>query len=102
MVAGCAFGRRWRSAASTRSRTTGWPCRILSYGACASARLLLADLGRTKAFPTRSSRAEAMNSWTPDGRPGTPPATVLLVDDDEDCRIIYSAILMRAGYRVLF
>src|SRR6476619_6450978 len=43
-----------------------------------------------------------MSPWTPDDRPGALPATVLLVDDDEDCRIIYSAILMRAGYRVLF
>jgi CheY-like chemotaxis protein len=43
-----------------------------------------------------------MTHWTPDGQPGELPATVLLVDDDEDCRIIYSAILMRAGYRVLF
>jgi CheY-like chemotaxis protein len=43
-----------------------------------------------------------MGQWTPDGRLGELPATVLLVDDDEDTRIIYSAILMRAGYRVLF
>ena len=28
--------------------------------------------------------------------------TVLLVDDDEDCRLIYGSALMHAGHRVLF
>jgi CheY-like chemotaxis protein len=31
-----------------------------------------------------------------------PPSTILLIDDDEDSRVMYSAVLMRAGYRVLF
>src|ERR1044071_4899240 len=34
--------------------------------------------------------------------PAKPAPTILLVDDDEDSRVMYSAVLMTAGYRVLF
>jgi CheY-like chemotaxis protein len=37
-----------------------------------------------------------------DGASRRPPSTILLIDDDEDSRVMYSAVLMRAGYRVLF
>ena len=41
----------------------------------------------------------ASNSADGSGRPDN--ETILIVDDDEDCRFIYSIALKNAGYRVL-